>query len=238
MRRSLKGKAAASKKQSGNSSATPTPTEDEQERSIWKLPWGNARNIFGPTPGRSTPSPSLTQNDSTTSIYTTNTPPVTTPVHKSHKERDAEGNSTTATPPNNPSSGPLKLGELLLQEASDLWTKAYNDLPSECKQDLEDLGNTDSGKPEILETLLELAMEAKRKNIASQWTFKWGDKNINVREKAEKLVGWIEKFKEVVNIAVQYDPVHAALPWAGVRFILTACPLFQNPLRPSFQLLI
>ena len=52
-----------------------------------------------------------------------------------------------------------------------------------------------------------------------------------MREKAVKLVGWIEKFKEVVNIAVQYDPVHAALPWAGVRFILTACllPLTTSP---------
>lgn len=31
---------------------------------------------------------------------------------------------------------------------------------------------------------------------------------------------WIDHFKEVVDVAVQYDPVHAALPWAGVRFLL------------------
>ena len=178
MRRNLKGKAAASKKQPGNSSATPTPTEDEQERSIWKLPWANALNFFGPAPGRSTPSP-------------------------------------------NPSRGPLKSGELLQQEASDLWDKAYNELPSKYKQSLEH--DTDSDKSEMLEDLLGLAMEAKRKNIANQWIFKLGGKEVNMREKAEKLVGWIEKFKEVVTIAVQCDPVHAGLPWAGVRFILTAC---------------
>ncbi|KAF8421020.1 hypothetical protein EV426DRAFT_709264 [Tirmania nivea] len=58
-------------------------------------------------------------------------------------------------------------------------------------------------------------MEAKRHNIANQKKLKWRSKEINVQEKVENLVGWITKFKEVVNIAVQYDPVHAALPWAS-----------------------
>ena len=116
------------------------------------------------------------------------------------------------------------MSEQLQPEASDLWNQAYNELPSEYKQDLESVDNTDGGKPEKLDALVELAMEAKKKNTESQWKLKLGGKEINVREKAEKLVGWIEKFKEVVDIAVQYDPVHAALPWAGVRFILIVCP--------------
>ena len=115
------------------------------------------------------------------------------------------------------------MSEQLQPEASDLWNQAYNELPSEYKQDLERVSNTDGGKPEKLDALLELAMEAKKKNIARQWKLKLGSKEINVRDKLEKLVGWIERFKEVVNIAVQFDPVHAALPWAGVRFILDAC---------------
>ena len=36
-------------------------------------------------------------------------------------------------------------------------------------------------------------------------------------EESGKPVSWIAKFTEVVDIAVQYDPVHAALPWAGIR---------------------
>ena len=81
----LKG-AAASKKQIGNSSAMPTPTENEERScSIMNLPWGNK---LGPTSGASTSSPSpanLTQNDSSTSIYTTNAPQVT-PLYKFHEE--------------------------------------------------------------------------------------------------------------------------------------------------------
>jgi hypothetical protein len=36
----------------------------------------------------------------------------------------------------------------------------------------------------------------------------------------EKIIAWVIKFKEVGDLAVQYDPIHAALPWAGVRFFL------------------
>lgn len=90
------------------------------------------------------------------------------------------------------------------------------------------MDKTGSDEPERLESLKQLlghAMRAKRENITGQWKVKWGGKEINVREKAEKLVGWITKFKEIGDIVSQYDPVHAALPWAGVRFILIACPL-------------
>lgn len=38
-----------------------------------------------------------------------------------------------------------------------------------------------------------------------------------------KTAKWIQKFINVGDAAVQYDPVHAALPWAAVRFVLQAC---------------
>jgi hypothetical protein len=38
-----------------------------------------------------------------------------------------------------------------------------------------------------------------------------------------KIVKWIDLFKQVWDAAVQYDPVHASLPWAGVRFLLQVC---------------
>lgn len=53
------------------------------------------------------------------------------------------------------------------------------------------------------------------------WSFKRknGEKVI-VRDVLAKVAKWVSHFKEVADIAVQYDPVHAALPWAGVRFLL------------------
>ena len=43
---------------------------------------------------------------------------------------------------------------------------------------------------------------------------------IDLRDRADKILEWVEKFKQIGDIAVQYDPVHAALPWAGIRFLL------------------
>jgi hypothetical protein len=40
------------------------------------------------------------------------------------------------------------------------------------------------------------------------------------RDLFAKIVRWIEHFKQVGDVAVQYDPVHASLPWAGIRFLL------------------
>ena len=41
-----------------------------------------------------------------------------------------------------------------------------------------------------------------------------------LRELFRKVVKWLQRFKKIGDIVVQYDPVHAALPWAGVRFLL------------------
>ena len=41
-----------------------------------------------------------------------------------------------------------------------------------------------------------------------------------IREIFERMVGWVTKFREVGDIAIQYDTAHAALPWAAVRFLI------------------
>jgi len=248
-------------KNSYNSTATSTPTQGAQRPTKREAIWNSVASIFGSTSGRSTrastPAPlpkpenctqddtpvpltspgNFTQNDTTTSAYTTGAPPVPL-IYISDEERDLEGNDALVKAPENCSRGTPKLGKLLQQEADDLWVEASNGLPAEYRQDLGDMNDTDGDKSEALEALKRLlkhAMEAKKKNTASQWKLRLGSKEINVREKAEKLVGWIMKFKEVVDVAIQYDPVHAALPWAGVRFILTVCPHRDYPKRLRCQ---
>ena len=41
-----------------------------------------------------------------------------------------------------------------------------------------------------------------------------------IRDVFDKIVRWIDVFKQVGDIAVQYDPAHAALPWAAIRLVL------------------
>jgi type IV secretory pathway VirB9-like protein len=56
---------------------------------------------------------------------------------------------------------------------------------------------------------------------AKQWTIKnrQGHKVI-LRDVFAKIATWIDKFKQVGDVAIQYDPGHAALPWAAIRFVL------------------
>jgi len=56
--------------------------------------------------------------------------------------------------------------------------------------------------------------------LKGRWKLKKGNKEVIIRDQLEKVVLWVEIFKEVGDNAIQCDPAHAALPWAGVRFFL------------------
>ena len=39
-------------------------------------------------------------------------------------------------------------------------------------------------------------------------------------DEADKVITFLDRFKNVGDIAVDADPIHAGLPWAGVRLML------------------
>ncbi|KAF8417658.1 ankyrin repeat-containing domain protein [Tirmania nivea] len=139
-------------------------------------------------------------------------------VFQQTRPASPSGSSALQQPPSNASnqsSSILQQATPITGGSDDLWTKAYDKLPEDLKQHL---GLND--KLQTLQDLLQTASQAKGAKMAKRLKFKLGDKEFDVQEAADRLFGWITKFKEVGDIAVQYDPAHAALPWAGVRFIL------------------
>lgn len=66
-------------------------------------------------------------------------------------------------------------------------------------------------KLHLLDQVLGETLGARDICIQKQWKF---------RTVADKLVGWVEKFISIGDVVVSFDPTHAALPWAGVRFLL------------------
>lgn len=59
--------------------------------------------------------------------------------------------------------------------------------------------------------------------LRKRWKFKKSNGEVIIlRDVAEKIVAWVEKFISVGDTIVQYNPAHAALPWAAVRFLLQA----------------
>jgi hypothetical protein len=101
--------------------------------------------------------------------------------------------------------------------ADSLWEKAAESLSAEDKQNInfEPLDNLT-----IVNAVLKVVEDKKKLRMRGRWTFTKGGKQIIIRDLLEKIVVWVNKFKEIGDLAVQYDPAHAALPWAGVRFLL------------------
>ena len=81
-------------------------------------------------------------------------------------------------------------------------------------------------KPSInVGDILQSVERRKQECIDKQWTVsRGGNKNaVVLRDVFTKIAVWINKFMVVGDMAVQYDPAHAALPWALVRFLLKVC---------------
>ena len=87
-----------------------------------------------------------------------------------------------------------------------------------------DFNRTD--KLTILNDVL-VAVEGKRQIcMQRRWRYKRSNGEVIIlRDLFEKMMVWVNKFKEIGDVAVQYDPGHASLPWAGVRFFLQVCVL-------------
>jgi hypothetical protein len=68
--------------------------------------------------------------------------------------------------------------------------------------------------------------EAKNKKqicLRKRWKFqKPNGETVIIRDLLEKIADWVNRFKEIGDIAVQFDPTNASLPWAAVRFLLQA----------------
>ena len=110
-----------------------------------------------------------------------------------------------------------------MRSSEDLWARAVSKL----SQDEQHAINTiHGGKLETITSLLVFVQDSERVCTSKQWRYKRKSGEVVIlRDLFGKLVKWLQRFKEIGDTAVQYDPVHAALPWAGVRFLLEVrCP--------------
>ena len=99
-----------------------------------------------------------------------------------------------------------------------LWDKAVDSLKDKDKDNV-DFQRTD--KHAILVDILEEVRKKKRLCIERRLKYKRSNgESVVLYDVYEKMMKWVTKFKEVGDIAIQYDPGHAALPWAAIRFFL------------------
>ena len=103
------------------------------------------------------------------------------------------------------------------RSAGSLWDKALDALDDEDKCIIKSNSND---KLSILKEVLTAVEEKKRICLDKRWRYKEGKREIIIRDQLEKIAGWVKQFINVGNSIMQYDPGHAALPWAGVHFLL------------------
>ncbi|EUC43671.1 hypothetical protein COCMIDRAFT_38402 [Bipolaris oryzae ATCC 44560] len=101
---------------------------------------------------------------------------------------------------------------------TNLWTEAIAQLPAEHKHGI---NFAQHEKIDILKDLREKAETSRNQFMVSRWKYtRKSGETVIIRDVLEKFLRWLDVFKEIGDVAVQYDPTHAALPWAGIRFIL------------------
>ena len=102
--------------------------------------------------------------------------------------------------------------------AQNLWDIAVTRLSEKEKAHL-DFSSTDK-----LDELLAAVGSRMHECEQRQWTIK----QVVLRDVFTKIARWIQKFIDVGDVTVQYDPGHAALPWAALRFLLKVCRISES----------
>lgn len=78
----------------------------------------------------------------------------------------------------------------------------------------------DSG---VVDAILQAIQDKRKLCMQRRWVFTTiSGRRIIIRDVLDKIATWVNKFKEIGDAIMQYDPHHAALAWAGVRFLLQA----------------
>lgn len=104
--------------------------------------------------------------------------------------------------------------------AASLWNKAFSGLDENLKSSL---AQARTNKRDVLAAVLRAVEEKRNTSLQKRWKVKLpNDEVVIVRDVLEKITRWVVRFREFGGVAVQFDPTHASLPWAAVRFLLRA----------------
>jgi hypothetical protein len=90
------------------------------------------------------------------------------------------------------------------------------------------------GKLEILQEVHQLVREKQDDAMRRRLKFRRpSGEQVIVRDVSTAIARWIDKFKKVGDVTVQYDPGHATLLWAGVRILLQVSSDYPGMPQPT-----
>jgi hypothetical protein len=98
-----------------------------------------------------------------------------------------------------------------------LWSKALESLEPADHQAIR-ATSTSTDRLQVLQEVLTWSRTCQQTSLQKRWV--WKNRKgevIIVCDLFAKMITWIEKVKSIGDTIVQYDPGHAALPWAAAR---------------------
>jgi hypothetical protein len=97
------------------------------------------------------------------------------------------------------------------------------------------LANVNIGNGQVIDAVLKEATSKQRALNAKRWKVGIRGKEVIVSEVFAKIIRWIDHFKTVGAIAVQFNSGAASLPWAAVRFLLQVAVDDQQYLEVTIE---
>ena len=101
-----------------------------------------------------------------------------------------------------------------------LWTSALARLPLEDQAVLTEVHVREGTTQNIYQSLEDSIKAQQLQEKARYWKATIAGRSYFARDVISKMVEWLRRFKEIGDVAANFDPVHAALPWAGFRYLL------------------
>ena len=100
----------------------------------------------------------------------------------------------------------------------DLWQEALEMLSKEMLHEIKKMG---VGEPQSvshqIDDLVKIAKTKQEECEKKFWRFHVGDHEIIIRDYAVKIVSWLQKTED---IAIQFAPPQASLPWAAIKVVM------------------
>jgi hypothetical protein len=86
------------------------------------------------------------------------------------------------------------------------------------------------GSPSWPDILSEACRHSQRleDDRTKKRNFRFAGRDVNLRKTLETWVKFFNRIKQIGDIAVNVDPIHAGLPWAAIRLIITVCKPKQD----------
>jgi len=156
-------------------------------------------------------------------LLTPLTPQIETQYPNDPLTRSSSNQSLRSNSSHKPHVGSLsRASTLVAYTPQAIWDEALAKISQKDREVLQDNINSPSDSDSILRAVTSTMREIDRKRWVNS-SYTWNGRTYKIFGLLDNVTTWVDRFKSIGDIIVQYDPIHSALPWAAVRMLLQVC---------------